>query len=296
MSLLQKGDTVGFVATSSGLNGKKIDFAIKYFETELNLKVKTAANLNMSYRYMAGSDAERVKKKKKMYQDKEVKAIFAIRGGAGSLRMIEQFNFDIAKNNPKPLLGLSDVTTIQNALLAKTDIPNYTGFLPLYHLHENFDIQIGKNLKDVLFATKHKIVSGKPMVGGQANGEIIGGCLSSFLYLAGTDYMPDFANKILLLEDIGEKTYKIDLMLRQLQMQKNFDKLQGIILGQFTNCFMADNFDGDIGACINDFVKDINIPIICDFNYGHIPNSYILPLGIKVKMNVADDGCSITYE
>ena len=107
--------------------------------------------------------------------------------------------------------------------------------------------------------------------------------------------MPDFKDKILLLEDKGEKTFNVDLMFNQLKQQKNFDKLKGIILGQFTNCPIVDDFDGTIEDDINDFIKDLRIPVIKNFNYGHIQNSHIIPLGLPVKLRATNYVCSLTW-
>ena len=297
MALLKKGDTVGFVAPSSGLEGRDITPAVRYFENELNLKVKLAPNLSSSYRYMAGSDTERAASLIQMYTDREIKALFAIRGASGSARLLRHLDYQLLAAHPKPLFGLSDSSAIQNALYAKANICSYTGFLPVY------DIKGGKiqsqmletSLKDTLFADHHIITGGKALIKGSTAGQIIGGCLSSFLYLAGTEYMPDFNQKILLIEDTDEKTYKIDQMFNQLRQQKNFSRLSGIIIGKFTDCIMIDDFDGNIEDCINDFTAGLDIPVITDFDYGHMSNRHILPLGIPVKITSTPEKCTLSW-
>ena len=296
MSILKKGDTIGFAATSSGLEGRDPTPAINYFENVLNLKVKQAPNLSKAYRYMAGTDEERAQALLEMYQDKEIKAIFTIRGAGGSSRMLSLLNYDLINQNPKPLFGLSDVTSVQNAIIAKTNNACFTGFLPLYNISDSgINEEMAHHLKATLFEDKHFIQSGEAVIEGETEGNIIGGCLRSFLYLAGTKYMPDFKDKILLLEDKGEKTFNVDLMFNQLKQQKNFDKLKGIILGQFTNCPIVDDFDGTIEDDINDFIKDLRIPVIKNFNYGHIQNSHIIPLGLPVKLRATNYVCSLTW-
>ena len=136
MSILQEGDFVGFAATSSGLEGRDPTPAINYFEKVLNLRVKLAPNLNKAYRYMAGTDEERAQALTRMYEDKEIKAIFTIRGAGGSFRMLSLLNYNIIKKNSKPLFGLSDVSSVQNAILSKTNNSCYTGFLPLYNINQ----------------------------------------------------------------------------------------------------------------------------------------------------------------
>ena len=206
MSLLQPGDTVGFVATSSGLEDRNIAPAVNYFEQKLHLKVKQAPNLSYAYRYMAGTDAERGKCLTEMYRDPEVKALFAIRGAGGSSRMLNFLDYDIIARHSKPLFGLSDVTAVQNALIARASTPAYTGFLPVYDIKDDsLNPKLETSLKDVLFAPVHHLKSGTSLYPGKAEGQIVGGCLTSFLYLAGTGYMPDLAGKVLLIEDTDEK-------------------------------------------------------------------------------------------
>lgn len=296
MSLLQKGDTVGFVATSSGLEGRDISPAINYFEQELNLKVKLAPNLASACRYMAGTDEERAAALTEMYRDSEIKALFAIRGAAGSSRMLKNLDYTTITQNPKPLFGLSDVTAVQNALFAKSAAPSYTGFLPVYDIRDGkVNPELETSLKNVLFADSRQISGGVSLISGTAEGKIIGGCLTSFLYLAGTEYLPDFKDKILLLEDTDEKTYKIDLMMSQLKQQKNFNRLKGIIIGSFTDCTIVDSFDGDISDCVADFVKDLQIPVITGFSYGHTPARSVVPLGFTVRMISSPAGCSLNW-
>lgn len=295
MSLLNKGDTIGIIAPSAGLQNKDLSAAVAYFE-KLGLKVKFAPNLNHEYRYMAGTDDERADTINRMFADTEVKALFCLRGGAGATRILDKLDYQLIKNNPKPVIGLSDSTALQNALIAKTGNPALTGFLPLYDFNnKEIDSNVDHSLQNALFAEKHTVTSGICHTQGSASEKIIGGCLSVLCYLCGTPYFPDLSGKILLLEDIGEKTYKIDLMLNQLKQQKNFNQLKGIIIGKFTNCPVSAPEDGSIEDCINDFISGLNVPVITDFAYGHIPSRHILPLGIPAQLKADKKGCTISW-
>lgn len=295
MALLQKGDKIGFIAPSSGQQNKDLSKAISYFE-KLGLEVILADNLNTEYRYMAGTDNKRALSINQMFQNNDIKALFCIRGAAGATRILDQLNYEIIKQNKKPIIGLSDSTALQNALIAKTNNPSLTGFLPLYDFKNNdIDELVSSSLQSALFDNKHSITSGSCHIKGKTTGTMVGGCLSTLLYLCGTPYFPDLKDKILLLEDVNEKTYKIDLMFNQLKQQKNFNKLRGIILGQFTDSIISDKEDGTVEDCINDFTNGLNIPVIKDFQYGHIPSRYILPLGINVSMTSSSKGCSISW-
>ena len=295
MSYLKKRDKIAVIAPSVGLKDKKIDTTLKFFKT-LNLVPVLADNLNSCYRYMAGTDEERANTINKLFADKSIKALFCLRGGAGATRMLPYLNYATIKKNPKPIIGLSDSTALQNALITKASVPSFTGFLPLYDLSDKkVDSLIKESLQNALFENDHKITSGKTLIKGKTKGQLVGGCLSVLLYLCGTSYFPDLTNKILILEDVGEKTYKIDLMLNQLKKQKNFKKLKGIVFGTFKNCPIVDPEDGTIEDCINDFIKDLNIPVVTNFAYGHIPSRYLVPLGIEVKLTSDKNGGTITW-
>lgn len=295
MSILKKGDKIGIIAPSVGLNNKDLTPALNYFKN-IGLKPILSNNLNKNYRYMAGSDKERAENVNKLFKDKSIKALFCLRGGAGATRMLNLLDYDLIKQNKKPIFGLSDSTAIQNALITKTNNPCYTGFLPLYDIDENgINQTLDKSLQNTLFDNHQTIVSGDCLKKGECKGKIIGGCLSVLTYLCGTEYFPNLSGKILLLEDIGEKTYKIDLMLNQLKQQKNFNKLKGIIIGQFHNCIISDQEDGTIEDCIKDFTKDLNIPIITNFAYGHVKERYIVPLNKTITLKATKKECSISW-
>lgn len=195
-------------------------------------------------------------------------------------------DFELIKKNKKPVFGLSDSTALQNALYQKSGIVSYTGFLPIYDFeNEQLDAKIEQSMQHIFDSLEQKIYSGKQIVEGKAEGILVGGNLSVLCYLCGTPYFPNLENKILLLEDIGEKSYKIDLMLNQLKQQKNFDKLKGLIFGSFTKCVEADTKDGSVEDIILRFAKQLSIPSIYDFEYGHIPSRYVLPIGLNVKLD-----------
>ena len=157
--------------------------------------------------------------------------------------------------------------------------------MPIYDLKEGIinptlkksleNIIIGKDQDDKVFKVINK---------GLMEGLVVGGCLSVFNLLCGTPYFPSLKNKILLIEDIGEKTYRLDLMLEQLRQQKDFNQIQGIIFGSFLNCLPADEIDGTVDDVIFNFASKINKPVIYNFPYGHTKERVLLPIGKKIKI------------
>ena len=166
--------------------------------------------------------------------------------------------------------------------------------MPVYDFKDGtLDDILSSSLKNIFLDNEQVIKSGKTINSGNCEGILIGGNLSVLCYLCGTSYCPDFKNKILLLEDVGEKTYKIDLMLNQLMQQKNFDKIKGVVFGKFSKCVEVDNSDGSTESIIIDFAKKLNVPAIYDFDYGHIKSRYVLPIGKNVILNATDSELKI---
>ncbi len=296
MSLLSPYDKVGIIAPSSNLSGQDLTPFIELLKS-WSIESILADNLESSYRYMAGDDSFRASSLNKMLEDKKIKVLFCLRGGAGATRILPYINYQALQSYPKTIVGLSDSTALQNAVYAITGNSALTGFLPLYDTHNNrIDDKMAAELHRALFDDKRCISSGAALITGEAQGEIVGGCLSVLTQLCGTPYFPNLKNKILLLEDVGEKTYKIDLMLTQLKNQPDFKQLGGIIFGVFNNCPIKDEIDGTIDDCLRDFTKGLTIPVIKDFAYGHIPERYILPIGKKVIVRSQKDNCVLEYD
>lgn len=295
MSILQSGDKIGIIAPSGGLGDKDLTPFINLLKS-WGIDTALADNLRSSYRYMAGSNSERAQELNRMINDSSIKALFCLRGGAGATHILSAVDYAALQNSPKPIIGLSDSTALQNAVFSLSASPSLTGFLPLYDTHDGqVDSYMAAELKHALFDNHRRLSAGKALIKGSAKGKIVGGCLSVFMQLCGTPYFPDLRDKILLIEDVGEKTYKIDLMLRQLKSQPNFSAVKGIIFGAFTDCPIKDFNDGSIDDCLADFISDLSIPVIADFPYGHIPQRYILPLGVEVNLQAVATECSLEF-
>jgi muramoyltetrapeptide carboxypeptidase len=130
---------------------------------------------------------------------------------------------------------------------------------------------------------------------GTARGTLLPINLSVLMRLAGTPYFPDLRGVILVLEDVHERVHKIDLMLQQLKQQPHFNALAGLVFGQWTDC-TGDAEDGTIDDCINDFLQDVHVPVIKNFNFGHTPERFVLPLGIKAQIDAAQTELKILAE
>lgn len=293
MKLFSK-DKVAFVAPSGEISGRNLENALHWFEKQ-GLSVELMPHLFDRDKYMAGTDQARAKDLNTCFERDDIKAIFCVRGGAGSGRILDLINYEAVAKNPKPVFGLSDSTALQNALYQKSGLVSYTGFLPLYDFkYSVLDPKIEASLKDIFQEKSFKATGGQTLVGGSCSGTLVGGCLSVFCQLCGTSYFPDLKDKILLIEDVGEKTYRLDLMLNQLRQQACFDQIKGLVFGQFLNCPEADAGDGTPEEIIQEFAQKVNVPTVYRFAYGHESSRYVLPIGGKVTLN-ADEGSIFVY-
>ena len=200
------------------------------------------------------------------------------------------------------MLFRSDITSIQNALIAKSNIVSFYGFLLIYNLKvKPLGEKTDWSLKKLLNKESFEIISGQCVNEGISEGQIIGGCMSVFQNLMGTQYCPAFKDKIIFLEDVGENGYKLERILTQIRQQKNFDKIKGIIFGNFNGCEPWDMSDKDaenleISDVIADFAKYTNAPIIKNFECGHMQNGYVIPLGANAKLKSELNLCSLSFE
>jgi len=290
--LLNIGDTVAVVSPSVSLNSQlnlNIDGVERYLSS-LGFKVIVGASCHLGRCLTEGSDQAKADDIMAMYRNPEVKALFALHGGAASLRTLPLLDFDEIKKNPKPFIGFSDTSSIQMGIYAQTGLPYVSGFLGEYELRRGkVDAMVDADLKAVLHGKKFRAQEGETLRGGVADGVLIGGNLSIFSDLSGTPFYPDIRHKIILLEDECEKPYKINLMLTQLRLNPLFSQVKGVVFGRFSDCEFEQSTFGTVDDVIDDFVRQTNIPVIKNFNYGHFSSRHVLTLGVPYRL-VADTG------
>jgi muramoyltetrapeptide carboxypeptidase len=291
---LRKGDLVGLItpaSTPDELN--RIENSVKYFEG-LGYSVIVGKNVGKYRGYLAGSDQERLDDLHSMFSNKNVKAIFCLRGGYGAFRLLDKINYRLIKSNPKIFVGYSEITALQNAIFSKTGLITFAGPMPAV----DFVGEISQFTEEFfwnLITSKKKIGKIKypedptPQVlkKGVVSGQISGGNLAVITALCGTKFMPDMRNKILMIEDINEKPYRVDRMLNQLRLNGLFSKIKGIILGRFVDCYEddANKKTLTLGEVIDDYICPLKIPSIYVFPHGHIKDFVTIPLGLKIKLD-----------
>lgn len=279
--------TVGIISPSIVLSKREsfnLDAGIQYLEA-LGLDVVLAPTALQGLHLTESSDKEKARDIMDMYQNSEIDVLMAAHGGAGALRILEHLDYDVIKNNPKPIIGFSDTTSLQLGVYAKTKNPFVTGFLPDYEFRSgDIDPLVDKSLRKIIGGEKIEAQSGTCVNSGITEGILLGECLSTISDLNGTPYYPDIRGAILLLEDECEVSYKLGLMLTQLRYHPDFEQVKGIVIGRFSECSDHATF-GSVAEIVDDFASKVNVPVIKDFNFGHFKSRYVLPCGVKYRLD-----------
>ena len=297
---LKKGDTVGIVAVSSDTETSRVKACIKKVE-ELGYKVKAADNLDTNYcGYMAGHEKIRAEWVNKMFANHEVKAIFCIRGGDGSSRVMEYLDYDMISKNPKIFLGYSDITNLHLAFTQKCGFVTFHGPMVSSNMVDSFDPETEKSLFDALDADdtlEFKNPEGFPievLKEGKATGELIGGNLSLLSASIGTPYEMDTKGKIVFIEEVCEPISKIEKWAYHLRNAGKFKECSGVILGQFTKIVNEDMPEYDSICCFKDVLEGLDIPVLYNVQSGHGKPMMTLPMGAQCTID--SEGSSITFK
>lgn len=297
---IKRGDLVGLISPSAATSERiQIQFAVEALEA-LGFRVKQGENLANRRGHLAGTDDERANDLNTMFGDPEVKAVICIRGGSGAARILPLINYDLIRNNPKPILGYSDITALHHAIYAQTGLitfhgPNGTGswnsfnvgqFEKIFFEQAQVTFKNERVEEDDLVIKKNRIQTIFP---GKATGVLIGGNLTVLTALAGSPYIADFTDKILFLEDVGEEPYRVDRMMSTLKLMGALDKIKGFIFGQCTDCDPSSGYGNlTLDQIFDDYIVPLKIPAYRGAMIGHIPKQFILPMGATVTLNAGE--------
>ena len=300
---LEKGDVIGIIAPSSPVQDtERIEKGVKYLES-LGYRVLLGNSVYSSHGYLAGNDSERLDDLHSMFKNKDVKAIIALRGGFGTTRLLDQINYRVIRENPKILVGYSDITALQMVIYSQCKMVTFAG--PM--LATDFGGDIGPFTEENFW----KMITSNKKVGklynpedekffilnkGRDEGVLLGGNLSVLCSIAGSKYLPSFKKSILLLEEINEPPYRVDRMLTHLRLTGLFKDILGIILGRFVDCYESDSTKQTLtlNEVIAEHLTPLKMPVLYNFKHGHIPDTLTVPIGVKCKLNSSRGFVEIT--
>lgn len=282
---LKKGDKIGISSPAKKLSAD-LSKAIAVLEG-WGLQVVLGENVYAEHDQFAGTDEQRRKDLQTLLDDPEVKAIFASRGGYGTIRIIDELDFTKFQQHPKWVIGFSDLTILLSHLFAKTNTQSIHGQMP--KTFENGTAESLESLRKVLFgeALTYNYSSDFENKPGRTEGILIGGNLTLLIASEGSASAFDYTDKILFLEDVGEHEYAIDRMIRALKRSGKLAKLKGLIIGAVNGYEIEDiPFGQSPQQIIQEIVKDYDYPVCYNFPVGHIDDNRAMVIGKSAQLSV----------
>lgn len=291
---LKKNAVIGICTPAGAVRDKNEATKFKILLEKCGFRVKIGANHKTRYGYFSSTDDGRAKEFMHFIQDDEVDAIFFLRGGWGCQRILPLLDYSIIRENPKVIMGFSDVTSLLTTITERSNLVTYHG--PNGNsTWEKYTMNYFNRL--VIDGTAVNY-SDHPVItysGGKAFGELIGGNLSVLVGLVGTPFEPDWTNKILFLEDVKEEPYRIDRMLTQLRQAGVFEKVNGVVLGEFRKCVPE---EPEISFSLDEVFKlhftEATIPVFRGARIGHVKDKYTVPIGVHARINSENGTFSLT--
>lgn len=306
---LRRGDVVGIVTPASAPpDPRVIDYSVKTLR-QLGFKPRLARNARKRHGFLAGSDAERANDLMQMFADDRVKAIFCIRGGYGTARLLPLLDYRYIRQHPKILIGYSDITTLHCALLKKANLISFHG--PML----NAELAAGKlpafTVNSLLRTVTQAAPAGSLRAGfrrktiqvlrrGVVSGELVGGNAAVLCTTLGTPFQPDFRRKILFLEDLDEKPYRYDRLLTHLLNADVLQQVAGIAVGINVDCVdpkakRSREYRQTLEDVLRERLLPLNVPVVVGLPFGHQPWNATLPVGVRARLD-ADNGDLIITE
>ncbi|MBN2478884.1 MAG: LD-carboxypeptidase [Parachlamydiales bacterium] len=297
---IKKGDLIALVFPASFFN-KDDDEAQKI------LKLKSKWLQQQGYRtifypekihrsgYLAGTDNERAEALMNAWKNEKIKAIWCFRGGYGSQRILDSLDYELIKNHPKILIGMSDITALHQAIQQKTGLVTFLAPVLNYFNEKKNDFDDGYAFSSLEQVLSHQM-SGeislplefnleilKP---GKATGKLVGGNLSIISSLCGTKWQLNTEGKILILEDVNEETYAIDRMLWQLKESNLLDRPAAVILASWVDCNSSE-YGFKLEEVFNRYFGNATYPVIKGFPCGHDKYQITLPLNNIIEIDTS---------
>lgn len=283
--MLKSGDKIGIVASSDGIKRESTPKMTALVEKlkSLGLEVEFSPYIYRESSISNGTGKERGDALMKFFKDDNIKAIFDISGGDLANETLEYLDYNEIKSNPKPFFGYSDLSVLLNSIYAKSGVVTYN--YQIKNLIGKFQEEQIENFRNTIMGNTDDLTNLKYewIQGDSMEGYVIGGNIRCFLKLAGTEYMPDFQDKILLLESLGGDVGKMTTYLTQYKHLGAFKKVKGIILGTFTE-MEREGYTPNIIEILKGIINNPNIPICKTRDIGHGQDSKCIGIGKRVKI------------
>jgi muramoyltetrapeptide carboxypeptidase len=276
---------VALVAPAGPVDPERIEASAERCRA-LGLEPVVSPSAAARHRYLAGSDERRLADLQAAFDDPAVDAVWALRGGYGTQRIIDRLDLARQRRTPIPFIGFSDNTT----LLVRHAAMGVVAFHGP-HPGGDFPPQTAEAFRRVLFSSEPAgaLTPGpgdpepRTLVAGRAEAPLLGGNLAILASLCGTPDTPRGEGRILFLEDVGEPAYRVDRSLVQLRRSGAVDGVAGLAFGRFTG--QPDDDEHPVGDVIAEFADRLGVPAVADLPFGHVEHNCTLPLGVLAVLD-----------
>ncbi len=298
---IQKGDCLGIFAPASPVRQEFVEKGHNYL-LQSGYSYRDGTALSARAYHVAGDSNSRLVDFEDLLVDSEVKGLIAARGGYGSMTLLPRLNYELIRRHPKIILGFSDVTALQLALWHRIELITFSGPMLAVEMARPDAVNssllwalmsgVEEELLNVLLSASLESQEIEFLRPGTFSGRLLGGTLTIIAALAGSAYMPDFSGKIIFLEDRGEPLYRIDRALTQLRLSGVFNNPAAVVCGDFTlpvesrEAFQLKTF-------LREFFVDDDFPVLMNFPYGHISQSFIFPQGGRMQFECRERKISL---
>lgn len=238
--------------------------------------------------YLAGSDEQRAADFNEAARDPQIRAIFALRGGYGTMRILDAVDYEALAADPKVVLGYSDLTALLNVITQRTGLVTFHG--PVAALSQFADDEVSWLRRAVMNAQplgELDAPGSQILAEGSAQGRLCGGNLSLVTALLGTPYEIDTAGALLILEEVDEAPYRIDRMLTQLRLSGALSRANGILVGRCANCDVDEQHPYaamPLTRTLRDRLGTLGIPVLAQLPIGHDGEQWTLPIGMVARI------------
>lgn len=294
---LPPGGTIGIIGTSSWAMPEYREPGIEALRAK-GFQLVLHPQCYQRHHGSAGTTAEKIIALHDMFADPSVDAIFALRGGAGAIHMLNGIDYDLIAGNPKIFAGFSDVTTLLSAIHAQTGLVGFHALTTTYYSKPEAQVSVDATLPFLMGDWQNLQwpidYPAEVLKAGDVNGILIGGNLITLLatLAAGDSYIGDWQGKILVLEDVGEEIRAIDRMLGVLRLKGVFREIAGLVIGQMTDIrdtsFVP--FGRDLRDVVLEHASEIKGPIIFNAPIGHEHPNIPFPVGGLAHVSAPENG------
>ena len=297
---LRKGDTVGLISVSSPVTKETVKKSVEYL-AKLGYSVKLGKHILQNEGHMAGTVEQRSLDLNEMFRRDDIKAVFCAYGGTSANQILPYIDYDLIRTKPKIFVGLSDSSILATAIYTKSGVVTFhgpTGYnfgeAGMTEYTERYFLRALCNPEPL-----SEIEELSPWItirDGSTEGKIVGGNLSLLQSLMGTQYEPDWEDKIMFWEDLFVEYHTIDLILSHLDLAGVFKRMKGMVIGRLVGC---EEQEYKTKETFEDMIRRIlakyDFPILYNVDLGHTDDKITIPIGTTVRLDLSGNGAKLTF-